>query len=54
MRLRAAQWFLLFILAAILAGSGGCATEPENASVRPWNAPQGWESNLPVDMGQHD
>jgi hypothetical protein len=54
MKFRAAQWFLLFLLAAILVGISGCATEPDNASVRPWNAPQGWENGLPVDMGQHN
>jgi hypothetical protein len=48
---------LLFVFAmlALMAGITGCATnEPNNASVRPWNAPQGWEGALPVDMGQHD
>jgi hypothetical protein len=49
-----AKWFWLFALIAILAGVGGCSTdEPQNASVRPWNAPQSWEGGLPVDMGQH-
>jgi len=51
---RAVQWFSLLALAAALAGLCGCATEdPQNASVRPWNAPQSWEGGLPVDMGQH-
>jgi len=55
MKLRAAQCFFLFVLGAILCGVSGCATnEPQNASVRPWNAPQGWEGGLPVDMGQHE
>jgi hypothetical protein len=50
----AAKWFLLFALAAILTVVAGCSTdEPQNASVRPWNAPQTWESGLPIDMGQH-
>jgi hypothetical protein len=50
-----AKWFWLFALIAILAGVGGCSTdEPQNASVRPWNAPQSWEGGLPVDMGQHE
>ena len=35
----------LFLLGLLLLGIAGCATnEPENASVRPWNTPQGWES----------
>jgi hypothetical protein len=52
---RAAKWFWLFALGAILTGAGGCSTnEPQNASVRPWNSPQSWEGGLPVDMGQHE
>jgi hypothetical protein len=51
---RAAKLFLLLALVAILTGVSGCSTgEPQNASVRPWNAPQSWEGGLPVDMGQH-
>jgi hypothetical protein len=50
-----AKCFLLLALVAILLGVSGCESdEPENASVRPWNAPQGWENGLPVDMGQHE
>jgi hypothetical protein len=52
---RIATWFLLIALGSLLAGSSGCSThEPENASLRPWNAPQSWESGLPIDMGQHE
>ena len=51
---RAAKCFLLLAAAAILIGVSGCATgEPQNASARPWNAPQSWEGGLPIDMGQH-
>jgi hypothetical protein len=51
----AAKWFWLFALGAVLASVSGCSTdEPQNASVRPWNAPQSWESGLPIDMGQHE
>jgi hypothetical protein len=52
---RAVQWFLLVAFGALLLGASGCTTnEPGNESVRPWNAPQGWENGLPVDMnGQH-
>jgi hypothetical protein len=46
---------LLFVFCAVLISVGGCSTnEPQNASVRPWNAPQSWESSLPIDMGQHE
>jgi hypothetical protein len=52
---RAAKCFLLLALGAVLTGFSGCSTdEPQNASVRPWNAPQSWESGLPIDMGQHE
>jgi type IV pilus biogenesis protein CpaD/CtpE len=47
------QWLSLVLLGIILAGLSGCATnDPENASVRPWNAPQGWENGLPIEMQQ--
>jgi hypothetical protein len=54
MKRRAARWLLLFAMGAVLAGVSGCETnEPQkNASVRPWNSPQGWENGLPVDMNQ--
>ncbi len=41
------------LLLALMAGLTGCATtEPENLSERPWNAPVGYESGLPVQMLQ--
>jgi hypothetical protein len=50
----AVKCFCWLILAAAIMFASGCATEdPQNASVRPWNAPQSWEGGLPVDMGQH-
>ncbi|MEI9961245.1 MAG: hypothetical protein WDM76_09015 [Limisphaerales bacterium] len=53
MKLTAAKWFFLLLLAVVLAGASGCTTtEPGNESVRPWNAPQGWENGLPIDMQQ--
>jgi hypothetical protein len=49
MKVRAAQWVLLFVLGVILLGAAGCETnEPDNASVRPWNTPQGWETGMPM------
>jgi hypothetical protein len=55
MKHRAARWILVFALGAVLAGVSGCETnEPQNASVRPWNSPQGWENGLPVMNQQHE
>jgi hypothetical protein len=49
----AIHWLWLFVLGAVLFGVGGCATnEPENASVRPWNTPQGWEGGMGGMMNQ--
>jgi len=40
-------WLLLLVMAAMVAGVSGCATDdPENASVRPWNTPQNWENGM--------
>jgi hypothetical protein len=47
-----AHWLLLLVIAAATFCISGCATdEPANASVRPWNTPQTWESGMP-SMGQ--
>jgi hypothetical protein len=47
MKPRAINWLWLLVLGAILVGVSGCATsDPENASVRPWNTPQSWETGL--------
>jgi len=50
MKYRAVKWLLLLLLGSALVGGSGCETnEPENASVRPWNAPQSWENgNMPM------
>ena len=54
MKGRAIHWLLLLVLGAVLFGVSGCATdEPENASVRPWNSPEGWDSSLPINNMQH-
>jgi hypothetical protein len=46
-------WLWLLALSAILAGLSGCATsEPDNASVRPWNTPQSWENGMSGMMNQ--
>jgi hypothetical protein len=45
MKSRAFHYFLFLALTALALVISGCAsTESDNASVRPWNAPQGWES----------
>jgi len=39
---------VLLTIGYVLIGGWGCATtESENASERPWNAPRGWEYDLP-------
>ena len=44
----------LFLLLAVVAlWTGGCATaEPDNLSERPWNAPKGWETGLPMGLNE--
>lgn len=48
-------WLVLVLLGVGLGGFG-CATpgdEPENASSKPWNSPEGWQNgNLPSMMTQ--
>lgn len=39
-------WFA----ALILPWLAGCATNDEQLSERPWNAPKSWESGLPSGM----
>jgi hypothetical protein len=43
---------VILLLVALFAcvGFSGCATEPENISERPWNAPMNWETGLPAGM----
>jgi hypothetical protein len=45
-------WVFGLVLAAALLGLSGCATtdESDNASVRPWNSPKGWETGIPSSM----
>ena len=54
MKLRGANLFLLLALLALIAGICGCSSvESDNASVRPWNTPQGWENGLGGMDTQH-
>ncbi|MGA2247665.1 MAG: hypothetical protein ABSH48_21980 [Verrucomicrobiota bacterium] len=44
MKLRATPLLLVLLLAALAVVITGCSsTEPDNASVRPWNSPEGWQ-----------
>jgi hypothetical protein len=54
MKCRAVKWLWLLLLGSVLAGVSGCETnEPDNASVRPWNSPRGWEGGMPMMNQQH-
>lgn len=49
-------WLVLGLLLSSVALSGiGCAStgdEPENASSKPWNSPEGWQNGaLPSMLG---
>ena len=45
---------LLVALGAVMVSVSGCQTDdPENVSVRPWDAPTGMENGMPIDTGQH-
>ncbi|MGH8022034.1 MAG: hypothetical protein ACRED1_00520 [Limisphaerales bacterium] len=46
-----ALWLLF--LGAIVMGAAGCASDPPNDSARPWNAPQGYDSAMPVMDEEH-
>ena len=42
--MRTTNFLLLLALLALVGSLCGCAsTEPDNASVRPWNSPEGWQ-----------
>jgi hypothetical protein len=46
---------LCCLFALILLGASGCAsTDPENASLRPWNSPDGFQSGVPSGMYQQN
>jgi len=50
-KIRFTHLFLMLVLAAFAAVISGCAsTEPDNASVRPWNSPEGYQNGALGDM----
>jgi hypothetical protein len=50
-KIRAAHLFLLLALVSFAALLSGCAsTESDNASVRPWNTPEGWQGGALGNM----
>jgi hypothetical protein len=52
---RVSKWIMVLAFVSLVTVLAGCSSsEPQNASVRPWNSPQSWEGALPVDMGQHE
>lgn len=54
MKLRGTNLFLLLAFLALVIGACGCTSvESDNASVRPWNTPQGWEGGLGGMDTQH-
>jgi hypothetical protein len=54
MKFLAVHWLLLLVLVTILVGVTGCETnDPDNASVRPWNAPDGTSGALGGMNYQH-
>jgi hypothetical protein len=45
---------VLMLFTLLLLAASGCATkEPDNASVRPWDSPMGWENGIPSGMYQN-
>jgi ABC-type uncharacterized transport system auxiliary subunit len=51
MKIRAVHCLLLLMVAAMAMVLSGCAsTESDNASVRPWNSPEGWQGGAIGDM----
>jgi hypothetical protein len=46
--------FLALLLVATGFFFAGCAStvDSENASVRPWNQPRGWEHGLPTSINE--
>ena len=41
---------LLLVLVAFCLSACSTTEDTDNASVRPWNTPKGWETGLPSNM----
>ncbi len=41
---------ILFLIVIGIILTAGCASDPENVSERPWNAPKNWENGMPTGM----
>ncbi|HVU09262.1 MAG TPA: hypothetical protein VHG89_12035 [Verrucomicrobiae bacterium] len=55
MKISAGRILLLLAFAAMIMAVSGCGTnEAQNASVRPWDSPQGWEygGGMPINPQQ--
>jgi len=47
MKVCATHVVLFAVITALVVLSVGCAsTDPDNASVRPWNSPEGWQGGV--------
>ncbi len=44
------RWLLAAFALALAWLASGCASNNENLSERPWNAPRSWETGLPSGM----
>ena len=53
MKLSAVHLVWLLFFAALVLGAAGCASEPDNDSVRPWGAPANGGAALPIQNEQH-
>jgi hypothetical protein len=54
MKLSAIHLFWVLLLAALVMGAAGCATDdPDNDSVRPWGVSPNGGSAMPIQNEQH-
>jgi hypothetical protein len=54
MKVSAVHFLWALLLAAWVMGMTGCASEPDNDSVRPWGVPQdGGTGVMPIQSEQH-
>jgi hypothetical protein len=53
MKVSAVHFLWVLLLAACVMGVVGCASEPDNDSVRPWGVPQNGGTAMPIENQQH-